>query len=138
MGLEIERKHLVVGDGWRGVVREEVEIAIPMVEARRLLASCGGRTVEKLRHLVVDHGMIWTVDEFVRPAPGLLLAEIELDHADQPYVRPDWVGAEVTLDPRYSNSRLAGIGRPRRGPRPHQPRPRRPRRDRPEPLGLAT
>jgi adenylate cyclase len=96
-----------------GVVREEIEFPVPLDEARRLLAGCGGRTVEKLRHRVEALGMTWVVDEFIRPAAGLVLAEIELDHPDQTYDLPEWAGEEVTLDPRYSNSHLAGLRRSR-------------------------
>ena len=37
----------------------------------------------------------------------LVLAEIELPSADAPFDRPDWLGDEVTDDPRYLNSVLA-------------------------------
>ena len=32
---------------------------------------------------------------------GVVLAEIELTDADQNLILPDWIGAEVTADPRY-------------------------------------
>jgi CYTH domain-containing protein len=38
---------------------------------------------------------------------GLVLAEVELTAVDQEFLRPDWVGAEVTGDARYQNSVLA-------------------------------
>ena len=31
----------------------------------------------------------------------MVLAEIELADADQAFALPDWIGAEVTSDPRY-------------------------------------
>ena len=34
------------------------------------------------------------------------MAEIELDTPDQSFPRPDWLGQEVTGDPRYYNSSL--------------------------------
>jgi CYTH domain-containing protein len=36
----------------------------------------------------------------------LIIAEIELAAEDQPIIKPDWVGEEVTGDPRYFNSNL--------------------------------
>jgi len=36
------------------------------------------------------------------------VAEIELESADEAFVRPDWLGAEVTGLPRYYNLALAG------------------------------
>jgi len=35
------------------------------------------------------------------------VAEIELSDADQAFERPDWLGEEVSQDPRYFNSQLA-------------------------------
>jgi CYTH domain-containing protein len=32
---------------------------------------------------------------------GVVLAEIELTNVDQTLILPDWIGAEVTADPRY-------------------------------------
>ena len=34
-------------------------------------------------------------------------AELELDDEAEPFVRPSWLGAEVTYDGRYFNSYLA-------------------------------
>lgn len=36
-----------------------------------------------------------------------MVAEIELAHADEPFERPAWLGAEVTDQPRYYNLALA-------------------------------
>lgn len=33
--------------------------------------------------------------------------EIELGAANEAFDKPDWVGEEVTLDPRYTNGSLA-------------------------------
>ena len=38
---------------------------------------------------------------------GLIVAEIELASADQAFDRPDWLGREVSTDPRYYNSSLS-------------------------------
>ena len=38
---------------------------------------------------------------------GLVVAEIELASEDQPFSRPDWLGREVSHDPRYFNSQLS-------------------------------
>jgi len=35
------------------------------------------------------------------------VAEVELSSPDQEIVKPDWVGREVTDDPRYLNVNLA-------------------------------
>jgi hypothetical protein len=45
--------------------------------------------------------------------PGLVLAEVELERADQPVSLPPWAGLEVTDDPRYYNVNLAKHPMPR-------------------------
>ena len=72
-----------------------------------MLALCVGGLVDKRRHLVRHGGHLWEVDEFLGDNAGLVVAEIELDHADEAFERPDWLGSEVTDDPRYYNLALA-------------------------------
>lgn len=61
--------------------------------------------IRKIRYEIHNHdGLVWSVDRFQGPNSGLVLAEVELAHPDQQIERPSWVGKEVTLDPRYSNS----------------------------------
>jgi adenylate cyclase len=38
---------------------------------------------------------------------GLLMAEIELQHENEPFTFPDWITEEVSDDPRYYNSNLS-------------------------------
>jgi adenylate cyclase len=47
------------------------------------------------------------VDEFFGRNEGLILAEIELSSEEETYMKPSWVGEEVTNDQRYYNSYLA-------------------------------
>ena len=62
--------------------------------------------VEKLRYKIEYQGFIWEVDEFRGDNEGLIFAEIELAAPDQEFALPDWIGREVTGDPRYYNSNL--------------------------------
>ncbi|KRD74629.1 CYTH domain-containing protein [Lysobacter sp. Root983] len=154
MGIEIERKFLVSGDGWRDAAREIVPMAqgylndlaildsgamkasvrvriagdaaylnlksrelghtrqefdypIPVADARALMALCTGGTIDKRRHYVEHQGHLWEVDEFLGDNAGLVVAELELQHADEAYARPDWLGREVTDAARYYNLALA-------------------------------
>jgi adenylate cyclase len=75
------------------------------------------RCLEKTRYAVEHAGLTWDVDVFEGPLSGLILAEVELQHEDQPISLPPWVTREVTHDKRYRNSRLVGRKRPPR-PRP--------------------
>jgi len=92
----------------RGITRDEFEYEIPVEDADILLRThCAGPLVDKVRYLVEYAGMTWEIDVYCGDAAGLVLAEIELDHANQAFAVPSWVGAEVTHDARFSNAAIA-------------------------------
>jgi adenylate cyclase len=94
----------------QGLQREEFTFLIPLPDAEDMLARlCVLPVIEKLRHLVRHRGMVWQVDVFQGAGRGIVLAEIELDRAEQIFAVPDWVGPEVTHDVRYRNSALAQL-----------------------------
>ncbi|WP_375196964.1 CYTH domain-containing protein [Sphingobium sp.] len=98
---------LTLKSGRAGIVRDEFEYAISPVDAEEILERlCAGPVIEKMRYRVPHGGKIWEVDVFAGLAEGLILAEIELDAADEMVDLPDWVGREVTDDPRYRNSAI--------------------------------
>jgi adenylate cyclase len=89
-----------------GAARQEFEYEIPLADAEQLLKICDGPLIEKTRHTVVYEGMTWEIDEFHGANEGLVVAEIELAAAEQTFMRPVWIGPEVTADARYFNSNL--------------------------------
>ena len=133
MGIEIERKFLVKSDGWRklgcavryaqgylcsdrnrtvrvrtvgdkgfltvkgrgsGIAHPEYEYEIPYNEARTMLDELAEKPViAKTRTKI--------------PFAGFVMAEIELPSVDASFEKPEWIGEEVTGDPRYYNSMLA-------------------------------
>jgi adenylate cyclase len=93
--------------------RAEFEYPIPAAEAEAMLATlCIPPVLEKTRTRVAHGGLVWEVDVFAGHLAGLVLAEVELDAADQAFMRPDWAGPEVTGDPRYMNNALARAAAP--------------------------
>lgn len=90
-----------------GLRRLEYEYPIPLADAEALLSLRQGASVEKVRHHVPWHGLTWEIDLFEGENAGLVIAEIELGHEQQQFEMPAWIGAEVTGDERYYNSRLA-------------------------------
>jgi CYTH domain-containing protein len=46
------------------------------------------------------------VDEFYGDNDGLTVAEVELASEDEAFVKPEWLGEEVTGDVKYYNSML--------------------------------
>lgn len=154
MGIEIERKFLVVSDAWRsaarrsqrmaqgylndaaalregrqrasvrvriagdaaflnlksreaGHTRQEFDYPVPLADAEALLALCVGGRIDKVRHYVEHAGHTWEVDEFAGDNAGLVVAELELGHADEAFERPAWLGREVTDETRWYNLALA-------------------------------
>ncbi|MGW9684395.1 CYTH domain-containing protein [Flagellimonas sp. 2504JD1-5] len=83
----------------------ETEIAVP--EAINLIDLCEEVILEKMRYKVPCGDHIFEVDEFLGENKGLVVAEIELEHEDEPFERPAWLGKEVTGEVQYYNSQLS-------------------------------
>ena len=93
---------LTVKGGRRGIARDEFEYAIPIADANELLLRhCDGNIFEKTRFYVPFAGYTWEVDVYRGLLDGVVIAELELPHAEAAFVRPHWVGDEVTFDQRY-------------------------------------
>ncbi|MDJ0708095.1 MAG: CYTH domain-containing protein [Leptolyngbyaceae cyanobacterium MO_188.B28] len=91
-----------------GISRSEFEYEIPTQDALDMMDSlCVGPLIEKMRYRIERNGLIWEVDEFMGENEGLIMAEVELEEEDQVIDLPDWIGEEVSGDPRYFNSSLA-------------------------------
>ena len=94
--------------GARGLTCSEFEYEIPKVDADEMLDTlCGRPLIEKIRHTIEHGGMTWEIDEFSGENQGLVIAEIELEDEGQDFAPPDWLGEEVSGDPRFYNANLA-------------------------------
>ncbi len=90
-----------------GAVRREFEYEIPLDDANAILDDlCERPLIEKTRYLIEFAGHTWEVDEFFGDNAGLVVAELELQAEYEYFEKPDWLGEEVTDDPRYFNSNL--------------------------------
>jgi adenylate cyclase len=89
-----------------GATRLEFEYDIPLSDTKELLELCEQPIIEKSRAKIGFAGLTWEVDEFYGVNKGLTVAEVELETEDQKFEKPDWIGEEVTGDPRYFNSNL--------------------------------
>ncbi|WP_413323824.1 CYTH domain-containing protein [Synechococcus sp. MIT S9503] len=148
MPLEIERRFLVTGSGWRvhagepqhlrqgylasseqgftvrvrlradgkawltlktpaeGIARHEFEYELPSDESETLWSLVPHRLI-KTRYALSFPGGDWVVDCFEADNAPLVLAEVELGNAEDPFERPEWCGLEVTGDGQLSNAALA-------------------------------
>ncbi len=90
-----------------GVRRLEYDYPIPVPEAVEMLERlCEKPLIEKIRYRVPYGGHIWEIDVFGGANEGLVVAEIELEEEGEEFSLPEWVGEEVSHDPRYYNTCL--------------------------------
>jgi CYTH domain-containing protein len=88
--------------------RSEFEYEIPVADAQEMLDTlCDRPLIEKVRYKIEWGGLIWEVDEFAGENQGLILAEVELSDEAQQIELPEWIGEEVSTNPKYFNSNLA-------------------------------
>jgi adenylate cyclase len=90
-----------------GLSRLEWEKEISLEEAQLLLPLCEKGVIEKTRYEVPVGNHIYEIDVFEGENKGLIMAEIELSSETESFLIPDWLGEEVTNDPRYYNSYLS-------------------------------
>ncbi|MBC8592394.1 CYTH domain-containing protein [Oscillospiraceae bacterium N12] len=89
-----------------GTSRYEWEKEIPLEEAEELMKLCEPGIIDKTRYLVRSGAHVFEVDEFYGENEGLTVAEVELGSEEEAFVKPDFIGVEVTGDIRYYNSQL--------------------------------
>ena len=92
-----------------GTTRFEWEMEINPSEATNLIDLCEGTILEKKRYMVPFGAHIYEVDEFLGENNGLIIAEVELQHEDEVFDKPSWLGEEVTGDIKYYNSQLSKV-----------------------------
>jgi len=102
-----EAGYLTIKGASSGGARSEFEYPLPAEEAGELLGNlCHKPLIEKIRYRIKVGRHLWEVDEFFGDNVGLLLAEVELVDMTEEVEQPEWVGSEVTDDPRYYNAAL--------------------------------
>lgn len=105
--IEGERAFLNIKSATLGITRQEFEYPIPMADASAMLRGlCEQPIIDKTRYHVTHAGHVWEIDVFKGENAGLVVAEIELADEQAPFARPDWLGEEVSGDPRYYNVSL--------------------------------
>ena len=95
------------GEGKEGISRTEIETRIDVDKAKLLLEQFCGNIITKTRYKVKVGSHVWEIDRFTGVNEGLWIAEIELQSEYEEFVKPSFIGDEVTHDPKYTNVRLA-------------------------------
>lgn len=92
-----------------GLVRREIELAVPPGPGEELLELAGDHALEKTRYLLGR----WEIDHFHGKLAGLILAEVELNSEDEvtpPTPKGVELVREVTTVPAFTNHSLANLG----------------------------
>ena len=98
---------LTIKSNSKGLSRFEFEYQIPKEDAMDMFEHlCGSGIIEKTRHYIETPNHTWEIDEFHGRNQGLVVAEIELESEDEQFDIPEWIGEEVSDDPRYYNMNL--------------------------------
>ncbi|MGY5849281.1 CYTH domain-containing protein [Salegentibacter sp. F14] len=93
--------------GENGLSRFEWEKEIDINEAEDLFKLCKPGVIDKTRYLVRVGEFIFEVDEFHGNNQGLIVAEIELENEKDTFLKPIWLGEEITGEVKYYNSELS-------------------------------
>lgn len=105
--IEGEEARLNIKSAVLGTTRTEFDFPVPIEDANAILEQlCVRPFIDKVRYFVGHGGHTWEIDVFEGDNTGLVMAEIELDDANAEFPRPDWIGEEVSHDPRYYNVNL--------------------------------
>ena len=101
------RAFLTIKSAEKGISRSEFDFPIPIGEAEALFPLCEGGVIDKVRYLVPVEDVTFEIDVFSGANTGLIVAELELNSEAQTFPVPEWLGDEVSGDPRYFNAALS-------------------------------
>jgi adenylate cyclase len=92
-----------------GPVREEREIELSAPQFDALWPATEGKRLLKTRYEIPFGDRVVEIDVYHDRHEGLIVAEVEFEEeeAAKKFQPPDWLGDDVTGDPRYSNQLLA-------------------------------
>ena len=94
-----------------GIAKFEWEKEIDFNDAQELMKICLPGAISKTRYIIPAAPFEgaerkWEVDVFHDRLEGRVLAEIELSNENEPFIRPEWLGDEVTGLPQYYNANM--------------------------------
>ena len=89
-----------------GIARQEFEYPIPAADASALLECCQAKLIKRRYGLDLPGGD-WVLDVFEGENAPLVIAEVELEQADQAVAIPAWCSTEITGLGAFSNAALA-------------------------------
>ena len=102
-------RHTLTFKRGAGNVREEREVELTAKQFDALWPATEGKRLVKTRYEIPLGERTVEIDFYHDRHEGLIVAEVEFDEeeAAKNFQPPDWLGDDVTGDPRYSNQLLA-------------------------------
>lgn len=91
------------------MAREEYNLPLTKEAYEHLREKCDGNILTKTRYFIpLDDTHTVELDVFEGAMKGLVMAEVEFEtkEAALSFVPPQWLGEDVTSDPRYHNSNM--------------------------------
>ena len=95
-----------------GIVNREIEIPLTREAYEHLKEKSDGHPVEKVRYLIpLSDRLTAELDVFRGRLQGLAFVEVEFPDVDtaRGFQPPEWMGRDVSEDPRYSNGFLSNL-----------------------------
>ena len=92
-----------------GNVREEREVTLTAEQFATLWPATQSKRLIKTRYEIPFGNRLVEIDIYGGKHDGLVVAEVEFEDEESAinFQPPDWLGDDVTGDPRYSNQLLA-------------------------------
>lgn len=92
-----------------GNVRDEREVALTAEQFATLWPATEGKRLIKTRYEIPFGDRVVEIDIYGGKHEGLVVAEVEFEDEESAinFQPPEWLGDDVTGDPRYSNQLLA-------------------------------
>ncbi len=100
--------------GKGSMVREEYDLPLKKDSYLHLLEKADGNIIRKKRYLIpIYDDLTVELDIFEGKLSGLCLAEVEFKNTDDAndFIKPKWLGKDVTYDHEYHNSYLSTLER---------------------------
>lgn len=91
------------------LTREENEFEISVDKAIHMIMNSTRLPLCKIRYIFdhdEDENLQWEVDVYQRNWAPLVMAEIELPTEKYPFSKPDWIGAEMTNEKKFTNVQM--------------------------------
>tara|TARA_R110002074_G_scaffold141650_12_gene288108 strand:+ start:743 stop:1216 length:474 start_codon:yes stop_codon:yes gene_type:complete len=92
-----------------GTSRFEWEKEISVQEAKVLMKLCEKGVIEKYRYFHKLENHVFEIDEFLGDNDGLIIAEVEIKNKNEVFIKPSYLGKEVTGNEKYYNSNLSKV-----------------------------